>query len=193
MKARQETLFNAAQGGDVCVILEPTEHELLKLRQRQARLQARFGGQIFPKVHVTCQRFSTEQDGQLQEVLNGFAETLSNVPPFQIMVASLALFYAPFWKSHVLKWVVEPCACWLTFRQACEDALEELGCSPHYPKEQRATCTALVRVPMVPVEDLAAHLDAPFGLFGARRVVLSQIKGPGAFTILRAFELTAGA
>ena len=192
MSERQKTPFNAAQQGDICLILEPTEHELLKLRQRQACLQARFGGQIYPELHVTYQRFAVADRRRLTAVLTVFEEALSQVPPFQIGTGSLALFYAPFWKSHVLKWVVQPRPSWLAFRSACEDALIEVGCALHYPPEQHATCTALVQVPMVPVEELAAHLGVPFALFGARRVVLSQIEGTGEFTTLREFELSAG-
>ena len=192
MSERQETPFNAAQQGDICLILEPTEHELLKLRQRQACLQARFGGQIYPKLHVTCQRFATADERRLTAVLVAFDAALSSVTPFQIETESLALFYAPFWGSHVLKWVVQPSPSWLAFRAACEDTLVEMGCAPHYPSEQPATCTALVQVPMVAVDELAEHLGAPFALFGARRVILSQIEGSGGFTILREYDLSAG-
>ena len=192
MSRDQEAPFNAAQQGDICILLEPTEHELLKLRQRQACLRARFGGQIYSRLHVTCQRFAIAADERRRAVLRAFEVALASVPPFQIEAASLALFYAPFWESHVLKWVVRPSPRWLDFRSTCEETLVGVGCPPHYPPDQDTTCTALVRVPMVPVEELAEHLGAPCALFGARRVVLSQIEGAGEFTIVGAFELSAG-
>lgn len=191
MSDRQESSSNAAQPGDICIILEPTEHEVLKLRQRQACLQARFGGQIYPKLHVTCQRFAIADGERQREVLDAFEEVLSSTQPFQIDTASLALFYAPFWQSHVLKWVVQPSRSWLAFRSACEDVLDRLGCAPHYPTGQQATCTALVQVPCVSVEELAEHLGDPFALFGARSVVLSQIEGAGQFSILGSYALSA--
>ena len=49
-----------ARPGDVCVLLEPAEDEIADLRQRQAALQARFGGCPHERVHLTCQRFELQ-------------------------------------------------------------------------------------------------------------------------------------
>ena len=52
-----------AQLGDICVLLEPTDQDEIRLlRQRQLALQARFGGKPIENVHLTCQRFESQDE-----------------------------------------------------------------------------------------------------------------------------------
>ena len=59
-----------AQPGDLFFLLEPSEAERAAVRNLQAALQARYGGQPQEYIHLTCQRFSL-QGGQAVERLVG--------------------------------------------------------------------------------------------------------------------------
>jgi hypothetical protein len=84
-----------ARPGDVCVLLEPAEDEVVDLRQRQAALQARFGGCPQERVHLTCQRFELQDEHPLPDLIRRLRSGLVAVRPFPIVAVSLVQPVSP--------------------------------------------------------------------------------------------------
>ena len=181
-------LKSTAQTGDLCLLLFPGEEDLLGLRQRQAVLQARYGGQIYDDVHITCQRFTPSPEQSLTDLLDNIALELRLGHAFPLYTNELVQFYARFWKNYVIRWQVQRTWAWQQFRQRVERMLLDMNCTLHYPPHQAAVCSALVL-------DMATNLRPypdvvfPHHLFDVGQFVVSQIEGPGQFRQLVHFQL----
>ena len=125
--------MRTARPGDVCVLLEPGEEEVHALRQRQAALQARFGGRPHARVHLTCQRFELPERVPPADLIQRLAKRLAGMSPTPIIATSLVQFESPFWGTRLLRWRIEPTDPLRRFQATLEAALASLGIAPHYP------------------------------------------------------------
>jgi hypothetical protein len=183
-----------ARPGDVCVLLEPAEDEVADLRQRQAALQARFGGRPHERVHLTCQRFELRDEHPLPDLVRLLRSGLGAVRPFPIVAVSLIQYESPFWRSRLLRWRFRPSDDLRRLGRIVERALGAVGITPHFASASGWEPTLLTALEGIPEVDLERYLDDgpfPHHLFTARRVVLSRIRGYRQFEILETVWLAA--
>ncbi|UCC88131.1 MAG: hypothetical protein JSV81_02195 [Anaerolineales bacterium] len=184
------THVRPAQVGDICVLLEPSQpHEINRLRQRQAALQARFGGVPIKHVHLTCQRFACRDKGLLGAFVRNLARALEPLEPFPLTAIALKPRYVSFRQTNILKWEIQVTQELEGFVASVEQALMAAGIAPLYKSGfVSSQITALKDVPEPEPGDLAAQVF-PQHLFAAGRVVLSRIDGPNAFELLAELRL----
>ena len=183
-----------ARPGDVCVLVEPAEDEITGLRQRQAALQARFGGRPHERVHLTCQRFELQDEHPLPDLVRLLRRGLGAVRPFPIVAVSLIQYESPFWRSRLLRWRIRPSDDVRRLGRIVERTLAAVGIAPHFSLASGWEPTLLTALDGIPEVDLERNLDDipfPHHLFTARRVVLSRIRGHRQFEILETIRLSA--
>jgi hypothetical protein len=183
-----------ARPGDVCVLLEPAEDEIADLRQRQAALQACFGGCPHERVHLTCQRFELRDEHPLPDLVRLLRSELVAVRPFPIVAVSLVQLEHPFWRSRLLRWRIQSSDDLRRLGRMVERALGAVGIRPHYSSASGWEPTLLTALDGIPEVDLGRYRDDipfPHHLFTARRVVLSRIRGHRQFEILETVRLSA--
>ena len=189
-------LARPAQAGDLFILLEPVPDELANIREYQRDLQHLFGGRIYENVHVTCQRFTLQDDGSKSDTVHHLVESLSHFHPFSIMTDSLVMVHPPFWQSYMLRWKIRMTEEWWAFVESINSVLEAIECFPHYSIEEPATCTALEMDVEKNVAD-GSMLGLPCCLFSAQRITLSQLTKVGKhereFEILATVHLSAEA
>jgi hypothetical protein len=181
-----------ARPGDVCVLLEPAEDEIADLRQRQAALQARFGGRPQERVHLTCQRFELQDERLQTDLIRLLRSGLAVVRPFPIVAVSLVQLEHPFWRSRLLRWRIQPSDDLRRLGRIVERALGAVGIRPHFSSASGWEPTLLTALDGIPEVDLERYRDDilfPHHLFTARRVVLSRIRGYRQFEILGTIRL----
>jgi hypothetical protein len=183
-----------ARPGDVCVLLEPAEDEIADLRQRQAALQACFGGCPHERVHLTCQRFELRDEHPLPDLVRLLRSELVAVRPFPIVAVSLVQLEHPFWRSRLLRWRIQSSDDLRRLGRMVERALGAVGIRPHFSSASGWEPTLLTALDGIPEVDLGRYRDDipfPHHLFTARRVVLSRIRGHRQFEILETVRLSA--
>jgi hypothetical protein len=183
-----------ARPGDVCVLLEPAEDEIADLRQRQAALQARFGGCPQERVHLTCQRFELRDEHSLPDLVRLLRSGLVAVRPFSIVAVSLVQLEHPFWRSRLLRWRIQSSDDVRRLGRIVERALGAVGITPHFAPAsgwEPTLLTALDGIPEVNLERYQDDIPFPHHLFTARRVVLSRIRGYRQFEILGTVRLAS--
>jgi hypothetical protein len=181
-----------ARPGDVCVLLEPAEGEIDELRQRQVGLQARFGGRLHERVHLTCQRFELPDEGLLPGLIQHLRRVLVAVRPFPIVAVSLVQSYHPFWDSRLLRWCIQYPNDLRRFGLIVEDVLIAAGITPHFSVAsgwEPTLVTALEAIPEVSIDRHPGGISFPHHLFVARWVVLSRIRARREFEILGTVQL----
>jgi hypothetical protein len=184
--------LRAAQAGDVCILLLPTEQELARLREYQSRLQAVFGGHIAEHVHVTCQRFKPDHPEQIWQIVNKLSDELAMVEPFPLMVDSTVTLNSEFWQSCLARWQVRETAEWQLLNSGIRRVLKALACQPHYHGDKMPTCSALEQIPVGSRQSDLLGVSCPELLFEARQVIITQIDSPGVFTTLKTSHLGPG-
>ncbi len=176
-----------AQPGDIFILLVPTGDDLDRLQRLQGKLQAQYGGQPVTPIHVTVERF-TPIDGKLtQDCIPALNEIISNIEPFQISTDALIQFYAPYWRSYVLRWRVKETDIWNKFRDLLEITLCEVQCPSHFTRRRHASCTILkldneVTLPANPFEIVQP-------LFVVREFWVSLLTEENQFDILEKLKL----
>ncbi len=181
-----------ARAGDVCLLLEPGRDELPRLRQRQAALQARFGGRPHRRVHLTFQRFELGDESRVAPMVRGLADSLVGLPPIPLVAVSLAQLEAPFWGMRQLRWCIQGSAALSWLGRRTEAGLVAAGVTPHFFGGRNWNPTLVTALDQVPESDMAAHLAEltfPRPLFTGRWVVVSKILGRARFEILDRIEL----
>jgi hypothetical protein len=173
-----------AQPGDIFLLLVPSNNEKQRLRQRQADLQARYGGEPVAFPHITCQRF-TPPEGQFPEAcIASLKGELKAQPQFTIFTDKLIQFHAPYWGTQVLRWRVQESEEYAGFRELLDAALSKLKCSSHFKRQRHATCTALDLEDVVDLESNPAEGAFPAPLFIAREMLVSKLVDGNQFQIL---------
>ncbi len=192
-KTRESSIFHirAAQYGDICVLLEPTDGaEIAQLRHQQRALQVLFGGTPVEPVHLTCQRFEVRDGSQLDQFIRDLAVCLISVMPFSFTALALQTLYVSTLQSNVLKWQVERTDALRRFVNLIDRELARAGLSSLYvPGAVASLVTALKGVPALTPVDFAQVNGFPHHLFTVNRIVISRIQGPDRFEILATFEL----
>jgi hypothetical protein len=181
-----------ARPGDVCVLLEPGEEEIPALRQRQAALQARFGGRPHARVHLTCQRFELPECVSPAELIQRLTERLAGMPPPPVVATSLVPFESPFWGSRLLRWQIAPTAPLRRLQALLEEALASMDIALHYPSGANWTPSLVTALEGIGASDQESPLEMPAFphlLFTARHVTLSRIVARGRFEILARLDL----
>ena len=184
-----------ARAGDVCVLLEPAEAEIVALRQRQMDLQARFGGRPHERVHLTCQRFELSRGGLLSGVVRHLRRELVAVRPFPVVAVALVQLYHPFWRSRLLRWRIQSSEDVRRLGGAVDRALGAADVAPHFAFAsgwEPVLLTALEDVPELDLDRAIGDSEFPHYLFTVRQVVLSRIRGHRQFEILEAIRLSTG-
>ena len=184
-----------AKPGDVCVLLEPSEDEVVGLRQRQMSLQALFGGRPHERVHLTCQRFELPDERLLPDVMRRLRSQLVAVGPFPIVAVSLVQLDHSFWQSRLLRWRIQGTGDLRRFGMIVEDVLVTMGVTPHFlPTSgwEPTQVTALEAIPEVNLDSYLGDMVFPQHLFVARQVVLSRIRDREDFEILETVQLSNG-
>jgi len=179
-----------ARPGDVCVLVEPAEDEITGLRQRQAALQARFGGRPHERVHLTCQRFELQDEHPLPDLIRLLRSGLVVVRPFSLVAVSLVQLESPFWRSRLLRWCIQSSDDLRRLGRIVERTLAAVDIAPHFSLAS-GWVTALDGIPEVDLERNLDDIPFPHHLFTARRVVLSRIRGYRQFEILETIRFPA--
>ncbi len=190
MEARPRT----ARPGDVCVLLEPGEEEVPKIREIQTSLQALLGGYPHERVHLTCQRFRLKEDNLLTAVIEQLDARVASLPPVSVTADAFVVMESPFWQSRLLRWRVQITEDLRRLVTAVEDGLVAAGARPHFPSAAGWMPTLVTALEDFPKrEDAGDKLRAqafPKHLFTGRQVVLSRIAGQRKFDILRTIQLS---
>lgn len=191
MKA-QATFFalHPAKPGDLCLLLVPTdEAEIQTLQTRQQALSAHLGGNPVALVHLTCQRFSGDEQhvARLLEQLE-----LAATEPVVIRAVGSEIIYSPFRGNHILKWHIEVSE---ALRQAVtliQETVLAAGFRPLYaPGAIPALVTALTDLPEGVEKQLGGVDDVPGHLFTGDQFILSRINGPEEYETLAMFRMKA--
>jgi hypothetical protein len=178
-----------AQPGDIFILLVPPAQELHQLRQWQAELQARYGGEPVSHIHVTSQRFTPHQ-GQLEErCVEQVISDLQGIPSFSLNTDMLVHFYAPYWNTNVLRWRVQETSAYAEFRDILDETLLKIDCPSHFNRQRHATCTLLNLDHEVDLKDNPPNRQYPAHLFTAREVLISQLVENDDFHILETVRL----
>ncbi|MFQ5856772.1 MAG: hypothetical protein ACE5LU_14150 [Anaerolineae bacterium] len=182
-----------ARFGDICVLLEPTQKEEIKLlRQRQTPLQSLFGGILIEDVHLTCQRFACQDKHLMQGFVQNLTRALAIVEPFPFTALSLKMLYSPLRQTNILKWHVQVTENLQRFVAIVEHTLLATDITPLYPSGFVSSLVAALRgVPELNSNNLSDHNVFPHHLFAADKVVLSKINGLNEFETLATFRLPA--
>lgn len=187
MEARPRT----ARPGDICVLLEPAEEEIPRLRQLQASLQGWLGGHPHERVHLTCQRFRLEEDRLLATVVEQLRDRIGQLPPVALIANGVVIAESSFWQSRLLRWQVEVTEDLQRLVEAVEGGLVAAGARPHFPCAAGwipALVTALEDVPQREYVQEELREGFPQYLFTGQRVVLSRIVGQRRFDVLSNIE-----
>lgn len=174
----------AAQPGDIFLLLVPSAQELHRLITWQSGLQARFGGRAVPDPHITCQRFTPGPGKTTHDCVRQLADDLGSIRTFQIYTDRLIQFYAPYWRTHVLRWRIQESDEYAEFRDRLDRALQLSRCPSHFNRRRHASCTAIeldhpTRVAIQPAES-----GFPIPLFLAQTLWISELKEDQQFSIL---------
>lgn len=189
METRQRT----ARPGDVCVLLEPGEKEVPKIREIQTSLQALLDGYPHERVHLTCQRFSLEEGALLAAAIDQIGVRVASLSPVSVTADGFVIVESPFWQSRLLRWRIQVTEDLRRLVTAVEGGLAAAGVRPHFPSAvgwMPTLVTALEGFPMREDTDDRLRAQAfPEYLFTGRQVVLSRIVGQRRFDILRTIQL----
>ena len=157
-----------AQAGDICVLLEPVEHEITEIEVRQRTLQGAFGGDLHLPVHYTCQRFSVSGDEQLQRFITQWVLVLQQTDPFPIVAEGLIQLNSPFWLRRLLRWQIQLSDPILNFVEMLEHVLIKVGIQPDFPLHETwrpNRVTALEYIPEIDLDDSQQRFGLPYHLF----------------------------
>lgn len=180
-----------AQIGDICLLIEPDEQtDIRLLRHRQQRLHSRFGGNPIRHVHLTCQRFCCGKNSCLDKSVAAIEKLSAMLMPLPLNAVALHTLTVPILQTTTLKWQVEVTPALLEFNAAVKDALNFAGFIPQYaPGFTSNLVTALQNMADDREDDPLDDPRLPYHLFDAKKVVVSQICGPGKFTILAKIDI----
>jgi hypothetical protein len=183
-----------AELGDICLLLEPAGEEgIVQLQQYQRSLQANFGGTPIERIHLTCQRFATQDKLKLKNFEKGLERIAAGMKPLPLTAVSLQTLYLPIRQTNILKWQIDLTDELRQFVSAIEQALVEVKIKPLYRTGfVSSLLTALKEVPVVAEDKLDEYGGFPHHLYSGERIVLSQICGPNEFETLASmpFHLT---
>lgn len=181
--------YRIAQPGDVFILLVPTGSDLERLQQWQSEMNSIYGGQIANFIHITCQRFSPEEDEFEAECIYKLEQAFNNLDRFPIFTDKIIQFYAPYWGRYVLRWRVQQTEAYKSFRNLMDSVLSKLKCPSHFSQFRHASCTAL---------DLNNKQDFikddqdkkfPEYLFTAKELLVSKLHQDNQFEILTTIAL----
>jgi hypothetical protein len=176
--------------GDVCILLEPTRSEEIdQLRERQLALQSRFGGTPIKHVHLTCQRFASQDEQQITDCVHSLKRALVPTEPIPLTALSLAAHYVQVRRMNVLKWRIEPMRQLRGFVAAIERTLVTTGIEPLYASGFVSSLVTALREMPESGASLADQGGFPHHLFSGSKIVVSRICGADEFEILAHFRL----
>lgn len=175
-----------AQVGDICLLIEPDpQTDITPLRSHQETLHTRFGGHPIPHIHLTCQRFCCGAASRLDQSIAAIERLSSLLMPLPLNAVGLHTLTVPILQTTTLKWQIDVTPELLAFNAAIEDTLRAADFIPQYaPGFTSNLVTALHGVADELHDDGLADPQLPYHLFDAQKIVVSQICGPGKFTIL---------
>ena len=182
----QNPHLRPAQVGDICLLIEP-EHaaDLTALRRRQHRLHRRFGGNPIRHVHLTCQRFCCGPASRLEHSIAALEQLAARWLPLSFHAIALHTLAVPILRTTTLKWQIAVTPALLTFNRAVEEILHMANLTPQYTPGFTSNMVSALQGMS---DERRAHAlvdrQLPYHLFDARNLVVSQICGPGQFTIL---------
>jgi hypothetical protein len=181
-----------AKPGDIFLLLVPTAQELHHLRQQQTMLQARYGGQMVPLLHITCQRFTAQEEALEASCIDIFKKELSDIQPFTIYTDMLIQFFAPYWQKQVLRWRVQETDEYASFRDRLDVTLKKTNCCSQFDRYRFATCTALNLENPIELEENPPGFSFPAILFTAKELLVSKLEDENQFEILSTITLNVG-
>ncbi|HSH01874.1 MAG TPA: hypothetical protein VLL52_05090 [Anaerolineae bacterium] len=181
------TIAVPAKPGDIFILLQPILVDKMLLHQYQLQLQGVFGGEVYEDIHVTCQRFSCDDEEKLARIIYFLSRDWGKLPMFPVFGARLVAFYADFWESWVVRWEVADTVAWRRFYNRIGAILGQYDCEPHYPVTQTPKCSALTALPEKPTIP-TAYQTSRF-LFYAYDLRLTRMTASGAFETLAQFRL----
>ena len=174
-----------AQIGDLCLLIQSSQKISDDLYHRQRALQARYGGTLIQPLHLTCQRFTSEDERPWQFFLAHLRQNIDTVMPFPLTAVALQTLAVPVLQTTILKWEIARTPALVQFHALVDDALAVSGIAGHYAPGFISTLVAALRdiisrPSMPPLHDPTL----PYPLFTADQLVLSRILGPNQFAIL---------
>jgi hypothetical protein len=181
-----------AKPGDIFLLLVPTAQELHHLRQQQTMLQARYGGQMVPLLHITCQRFTPQEEAFEASCIDIFKMELQNIQPFTIYTDKLIQFFAPYWQTQVLRWRVQETEVYASFRDKLDMTLTKTNCRSQFDRFRFASCTALNLENPIVLEENTPGFSFPAPLFTAKELLVSKLEDENHFEILSTITLNDG-
>ena len=179
------THLRPAQVGDICLLIQSSQSTTGDLYHRQLALQARYGGTLIQPIHLTCQRFTGEDERHWQPLLAYLRQNMDAVMPFPLTAVALQTLAVPVLQTTILKWAIAMTPGLLQFQALIEDALDASGIAGHYAPGFVSSLVAALRdiTPPPPAQPLYDP-TLPYPLFSADQLVLSRILGPNQFAIL---------
>ena len=188
---KMQSKARTAVPGDICVLAEPAQDEIIEIRQRQKSLQRLFGGRFHDRVHLTCQRFElSAKDSRLPQVMQCLRTRLATVQPFSVSAVSLLGFDSQFWQTRLLRWRIEVTEEVQYLCRRIEEGLEAMDIEPHFRSFSPTLVTALEDIARIDLDQALKGMIFPRYLFTVRQMVISRILGRGEFEILEIIQLS---
>jgi hypothetical protein len=189
MEEETEKKYRIAQPGDVFLLLIPIGSDLERLQLWQSELNSIYGGQIANFIHITCQRFSPEEDKFEVECITRLEQAFHNLASFPIFTDKIIQFYAPYWGRYVLRWQVQETETYKSFRNLMDSVLSKLKCPSHFSQLRHASCTALDLNNKQDFIKVAKNRKFPEYLFTAKELLVSKLHPDNQFEILTTITL----
>jgi len=196
----QEFSLRYTQPGDICILLEPSDEEMPRIRTHQAALQAIFGGEPASLVHLTSLRFDQPvpdhqagvSDMDCKALIDYFRANPFRHPPFNLKVVGWVPLYVPFDGWNVLKWCIGITPQLREFIGYLHQAVVAVGYRPLYRSWfVPSLITALVRISVMEERSPSLlNMNFPYALFTAKQFEISRINAPQDFTILASFNIS---
>lgn len=189
--ARNPIHTRPAAKGDICVLLEstrPAEHR--RLRQHQAALQSRFGGEPVAHVHLTVQRFTCLDPQQFQHFTTQLEHKLADVQPFELTAIAMQTLFVEGLHSNFLKWRIEVNPSLERLCQVIERALHAAGITSLYVPGAISTLVSALREAPELSEAALIHAEPfPLPLFTVETLLFSRIENATTFSDLTSIQL----
>jgi len=189
MQKNRENKKRVAQTGDIFILLVPTGPDLRRLKEWQVDLQSQFGGQIVDFMHITCQRFSPNEDHFEDICITNLVRAFEDTENFPVTTDKIIQFHAPYWRKFVIRWRVQETPQYQGFRNLMESILLKINCPSHFSRLRHASCTALNLETKVDIPDSIQQLQFPRSLFTARELQVSKLHSDNQFEILATINL----
>ncbi|MCU0486771.1 MAG: hypothetical protein MUC85_11760 [Anaerolineales bacterium] len=186
MQTPLRTPLRIGQPGDITLLLEPVDPvEIKDMRKHQFALQEHYGGELMEPVHLTCQRFTLNDEQYYPWLLETLTAFAAQYEPFTLQAQGLLPFYSEYRQVSLLKWEVVLDPRLESFSARLEHILMQPWITSLYtPGWVSTLVTALVNINPETTQPLERLSSFPHPLFMPGILTISKLQRPSEFEIM---------